>query len=139
MADVAKRIGLYGSESLDSQSDSVTLKYRVEYDSIPDKFYEALQRARAASGSPVPARRSLYSSPSAILLATTFSASISWAGEGNKSLWEWDVTFSPPPQSEGGNGEVSIIENPLERPPVFNIEYMDIEKVLEKAKNVDAL
>lgn len=139
MADVSSRIGLSGSESLDSQSDSVTLRYQVVYDSIPDNFYEALARARAASGTPVPARRSLYASPSAMLIASTFSASIEWKGDGKKALWNWDVTFSPPPQSEGGNGEVSIIENPLERPPVFNVQYMDIEETLTKAKNITYL
>lgn len=139
MADTSLRVGLSGSESLDSQSDSVTLNYEVHYDSAPTNFYTALAQARAASGDPVPARRSLYSSPSAILVATTFAASIDWKADKRAKLWKWAVTFSPPPQGEGGNGEVSQIENPLERPPVFNIEYQDIEKVLESAKNVEAL
>lgn len=138
MADQSTRIGLSGSESFDSQSDTVTLEYEVQYDSIPTNFYVAIARARAATGEPVPARRSLYATSSALLLARTFSADIDWKG-GKKTLWKWTVTFGPPPQGEGGDGDASIIENPLERPPVFNIEYMDTEKVLDKARNVEAL
>ncbi len=140
MADVSRRIGLSSNESLDSQGDSITLRYRVQYDSVPSNFYTALARGRAASGDPLPARRSLYSSPSAILIASGFQASISWVGEGNKSVWEWDVTFSPPPQGEGsGDSGIAQITNPLERPPVFNVSYMDIEVPITVAKNVEYL
>lgn len=138
MAATSRRIGISGSESMDSQSDSVTLHYEVEYDTAPTNFYDALQLARSASGTPVPARRSLYSSPSAILLANAFSATIDWKSDKRSTLWKWAVTFSPPPQGDG-NGEASIHENPLERPPIFNIQYMDVEEVLTEARNVEYL
>lgn len=138
MADVSKLISVNGTETLDSQ-DSVTQVYEVQYESLPSNFYTALARARSASGAPVPARRSIYASPSALLIATSFAAGVDFKSD-ERLLWQWTVQFSPPPQGEGGGGgEVSQIENPLDRPAVFNVEYQDIETVIDKARNVDAL
>lgn len=135
MADECNLIGVSGNESMDSQ-DSVTLTYQAFYDgTIPSNFYTALARARAAG---LPARRTIYSSPSAILVASRFSASLAF-NQSERRVVQWTVEFTPPPVSEGQNPTVSQIENPLARPPVFNVEYMDIERVLEKAKNVEEL
>lgn len=110
--------------------DTVTQIYLVEYDSVPTNFHTALALAQTASGSPVPLRGALYGNG---LYALTIS--------GEKTLkrpaWLWTVNFSVPPEEESPD---SIAEpNPLLRPPTFNVEYMDREYVIQKAKNVEAL
>lgn len=134
MADTSTLIGVQGTEQSASK-DSVTQTYRVIYDSVPTNFYTALTRGRAATGTPLPARRSLYASPSAILFADTFSSGISFDAE-NRAVWDWTVGFVVP---EPGELEVYEYDNPLDRPPVYNVQYMDIEEVIDKAKNVEAL
>lgn len=134
MPDIGQLIGVQGTEQSDSQ-DTITLTYRVQYTDVPTNFYTALSRGRSASGTPLPARRSLYASPTAILYADTFSAGTAFSSE-SRAVWEWTVGFKVP---EPGDLEAYQYANPLDRPPVYNVSYMDREDVIDKAKNVEAL
>lgn len=135
MADTSSLIGYSFTETADGQ-DSLTATYRVEYDSIPATAYSALARARAASGSPVPPRRHQYSSPTAWMYAQSFAMQTQRSDDSCKVI-DWAVSYGPAPAGE--TPETYLPENPLNRPPVYNVQYMDIEEVIDKAKNVGAL
>jgi len=118
-------------------ADDVTYIYEVQYDAIPTSFHSALTSAQAASSTPVPARAAPC--PSASWL---FAGNISGEPDENqRTLWTWTVSYTKPSTKDlgslGPGGEA--ITNPLLRPAVYNIEYMDIEQVIEKAYNVDSL
>lgn len=119
--------------------DTVTHVYQVKYDSVPTNPYAALIAAQSAAPDPVPVRRTRYAGTSRTRIeARQFEGG---AVNESRSVWNWTVTFSPPPENEsqeGGGGEPRP-SNPLLRPPVFNVEYQDREYVITKAKNVEAL
>lgn len=131
MATVSNLKSVNGSADGDYQ-DSVTAIYEVQYDAPQTNFYTALLAAQNATGAPVPPRRTLY-------LGGPFLLALDITGQPSDALrkmWTWQVTYSPPP---AGEGEGSEKENPLERPVAYNIEYMDREYVVEKARNILAL
>lgn len=135
MADTSGFLGWSFSESSEGQ-DSLTALYRVVYDSKPTTPYTALARARAATGTPVPPYRHQFASATAWMFAKEFTASQS-ADNDSQSVIDWTVTYSPP---EGGeSATVYQYQNPLDRPPVYNIQYMDREEVIDKARNVQQL
>jgi hypothetical protein len=113
-------------------ADSVTAVYEVQTDTIITNFYSALVAAQTASGSPVPPRRTLYGG-GPLIYAYDINGQHS---EVKRNLWTWTVTYSQPPQDEGTG---TPTENPLERPVIYNVEYMDREYVIQKAKNVEEL
>lgn len=114
-------------------ADSVTVVYEVQLDATTTNFYSALVAAQSASPDPVPVRRALYGGGGPPIYAYDIQGQHS---DVARKLWTFTVTFSPPPQDEGTG---SPIENPLERPVIYNVEYMDREYVIEKARNVQAL
>jgi hypothetical protein len=111
--------------------DTVTQVYLVLYDSVPTNFHTALALAQTATGSPVPSRGAHYGNG-------LYALAISGEPTSEARLgWLWTVNFTVPPQDETGG---SVPEpNPLLRPLVYNVEYMDREYVIQKAKNVEAL
>lgn len=134
MATVSSLKNVKGTATADF-NDSVVCTYEVSYDTAPTNFYSALAAAQAATGTPVPARRSLYAGT---FLSQIFVTSISGGptSVAGRILWQFEVTFSVPPE-----GELNVFQyaNPLDRPAVYNVTYMDREYVIEKAYNVEAL
>lgn len=114
--------------------DTVVATYLVQYDAVPTNPYTALALAQSATGSPVPPRRTLYAGAPSQIFANTITGK---ARDESRLAWAWEVTYSAPPEDESPNGYDE--QNPLERPVVFNIEYIEREYVVEKAKNVSAL
>lgn len=133
MATVSNLKQVSGSANAEYK-DSITLTYLVEYDSVQTNFYAALVAAQFGSPDAVPVRRSAYGGT----LIPIFVQSISGQPTTeSRKVWEWMVTFGPPP--DGEPPESFTQENPLLRPPVLNVDYMDREYVVESAKNVEAL
>ena len=117
-------------------NDSVTLAYRVTYDSVPTNYYDALARAQAANGTPVPVRRVKYAStPGINIYAQNFNGAP--VSNEKRSQWVWSVEFQRPPAGSPQNDDYS--DDPLNWPVEYNVEYIDREYVIEKAKNVSAL
>lgn len=135
MADQSAFKGWQFTEAADGQ-DSLVAVYEVIYDDIPTNPYTALVRARAASGDPVPPRRDQYLTQTSWMFAQSFNASLNRSNPSGKVL-QWTVTYAPPPVGESPT--VYQFSNPLDRPPVYNVQYMDIEEVIDKARNVEAL
>lgn len=136
MADVSRFIKVSGSATNDYQ-DSVSLVYQVTYDSVPTNFYNALVRAQQATGSPVPLRRSVYAGGFTSPPPYCTNLQGEMQSDDHRAVWQWTATFTVPPPGE--QDEEQQNENPLLRPPVFNIRYMERERVIDKAKNVEAL
>lgn len=135
MADQSDLIRIGGTASYQF-ADTVTQTYRVIYDSVPSNYYDALTRAQTASGSPVPARRTLYAGT---VVAELYALTISGDLEGNdRTVWLWTVNFGRPPSDEPQDSNFSEAD-PLNRPAVFNVEYIDREYVISEARNVEAL
>lgn len=136
MADLSRLVKVGGSATNDYQ-DTVTLTYQVTYDSTPTNFYNALIRAQTAAGTPVPVRRSVYGGGSVIPPPYCTNLQGEMQSDDHRAVWQWTATFTVPPPGE--QDEEQQNENPLLRPPVFNIRYMERERVIDKAKNVQAL
>ena len=135
MATTSRRQKVTGTATADGR-DTVVETYQVLYDAVPTNFYNALIAAQTATtGDPVPSRRTRYAGTSSVAIyADTISGQES---ADSRLAWVWEVTYTAPP--EGDTPDSHSIVNPLARPAVYNIEYMDREYVIEKAKNVTAL
>lgn len=135
MADTSNLIGYDFTESFDGQ-DSLTAIYKVVYDSRPSSAYTAIARARAAGPDPLPPIRHQYASPTAWMFAKSFAMQTNRSDDSAQVI-DWTVSYSPPPPGE--TEESFGQDNPLARAPTFQIQYMDREDVIAKAKNVGAL
>lgn len=136
MADTSNLIKVEGSATGDYQ-DSVVQTYRVQYDSVPTNYYNALSRAQAAGGSPIPLRRTAYLGSGISPPPYCMNLHGGWENENNRSVWLWAATFTVPPP--GQQDEDQQNENPLLRPPILNVRYIERERVIDKAKNVENL
>ena len=54
----------------------------------------------------------------------------------NRSHWYVTAQFTPPPE---GEDQTQQTQNPLARPPVYDIQYIEQEYVIKEAKNVQNL
>ena len=136
MANTSKLISVSGTHTFDYQ-DSVTEVYRVTYDTIPTNEFWALIWGQTASGSPLPFRRQLYANIPPSSPAVYCTALSGRHIDASRSVWEWTVAWGRPPQGEQQDSFEE--DNPLERPAKFDIQYMDRERVIDKAKNLEAL
>ena len=116
----------------DNYQDTVTEVYRCIYDSVQSNIYAALMTAQQTGPNPVPTRSALYTGASNIF-ARTISPTFESA---SREAILWSVTYSPP---DKGEDEQQQSENPLLRPAKYNVEYIDTERKIEKARNVQAL
>lgn len=112
--------------------DSATVVYELETTTIIESPLEAIALARGASGRPVPQRNSMF--PNSFIFAQTFNAT---RNELNRLYWEITVEYSPPPKGEDEQQQEE--DNPLLRPPVYDIQYVEQEYVVEQARNVEEL
>lgn len=120
------------SADIDSKGqDSITETYRVQADSILYDPYAVLTVGQSSGPTPIPPRGAIYGS-SAFLFARTFRVNPS---KERRDVFDVEVTFAVPedPSAEGNH------ENPLLRPAVFNIEWIETQYVVQQAKNVEAL
>lgn len=106
---------------------SATLKYQLIADSVMTDPLDALAVAR---GLGVPAYGTALSS--AYWFAQDFSVD---RDPNNRNVWDITVTFSPPPD---GEDDAQQVENPLARPAVYDIQYIEQEYVIEEARNVES-
>lgn len=122
----------YKGTALDAAGDykdSVTRKYQVNMGSGVSNEYTALSLALAAG---LPARRAYLVGSPQLFVSNIHGEPESAQG----TIWNFDVTFSPPPSGEDDDQQNP---NPLLRPPVFNVEYIETEYVVKQAKNQTAL
>ena len=107
--------------------DTVTQRYKVKFDSAQTSPNAVLAAAQTASPDPVPLRGER---PAAThLFAKQFHVA---PDDESRLLWYITVTYSAP---EPGEGEDQQNANPLLRPAILNVEYMETEYVVTKAKN----
>lgn len=108
-------------------SGSVTLQYELIADSV---IIDPLDALAVARGLGVPQYGAQLDT--AYWFAQDFSMD---RNEGNRSHWDIVVTFSPPPEGEDDEQQN---ENPLARPAVYDIQYIEQEYVIEEARNVES-
>ena len=109
-------------------SGSAVLTYELIADSV---IIDPLDALAVARGLGVPAYGTALTS--AYWFAQDFSVD---RNENNRSVWDIVVTFSPPPDGEDDTQQVA---NPLLRPAVYDIQYIEQEYVIEQARNVENL
>lgn len=106
---------------------SATFKYELIADSV---IYDPLDALAIARGLGVPAYGTALTS--AYWFAQDFTVD---RNQGNRNVWDIVVTFTPPPDGEDNTQQV---ENPLARPAVYDIQYIEQEYVIEQARNVES-
>lgn len=106
---------------------SAVYKYELIADSVIIDPLDALAIAR---GLGVPAYGTLLTS--AYWFAQDFKVN---RNQNNRNCWDIEVTFSPPPD---GEEEDQQIENPLARPAIYDVQYVEQEFVIEQARNREA-
>lgn len=107
-------------------SGSATLTYELIADSVLLSPLTALSVAR---GLGVPSHGAQLDD--AYWFAQNFKVD---RNKSNRSHWDIEVTFSPPPDGEDDDQQN---ENPLARPAVYDIQYVEQEFVIEQARNVE--
>ncbi len=133
-----RREGIQNSHTVGGQ-DSTTNIYRTEF-SGPETnqvVVLALQRGATIAGditAKPPADGGQFSAATAFyLFAKTF---ITTPVNDNLTTWDTVVTYVEPGPGDDGS---QLQANPLLRPPVFNVEFIETEYPIEQARNLVAL
>lgn len=128
------RSGSKGTFSYDFK-DSITVDYHATLDANETDPLTVLSLMQMAGPNPLPVRRQPYLGYGSTynLMCTSIEVR---PDKDSQSVWWATVTYGPPPP---GEDEDQQNENPLARPAIFNIEYIETEYVVEKAKNVEQL
>lgn len=113
--------------------DEISRRYKIILDAVPTSEIDVLFAGQTFGPHPLPPRRELIVTGGVLLRCNSISLA---PADEREDVWFADVSYGPLPDGEDAGQQ---IENPLERPPVFNIEYIEGEYVIEKAKNVEAL
>jgi hypothetical protein len=113
--------------------DEISRRYQIILDALPTSEIDVLVAGQTHGPHPLPVRRQLLSTGGILLMCASIAVS---PADEREDVWYADVQFSPLPE---GEDEEQQNENPLARPPIFNIEYIEGEYVIDKAKNVEAL
>lgn len=112
--------------------DSVTAVYRSQLDSPETDPWVVRGLQQAWNGSnPLPQDGDIYSQAAPHLFAKVFDTS---PVETNLKVWDTTLTWGI--ADDGENDLQQQNPNPLLRPPVFNIEYIEAEYVIEQAENL---
>lgn len=106
---------------------SATFKYELETDSVILSPLTALAIGR---GLGVPQHGAQLDD--AYWFAQNFKTV---RNESNRKFWFIDAIFSPPPE---GEDDAQQVENPLERPAVYDVQYIEKEIVIREARNRQA-
>ena len=113
--------------------DTISESYLVEYDSIPTNIYQALLSGQTYSGTPkLPSRHAPFLGSPGIFVRSIAPAFMS----ENRKVIKWTYNYGP--LSPGEQPEQQV-DNPLNRPPIYNIERFDSEYVIDSARNVESL
>ncbi len=115
-----------------SGSDGAVYMYQADLGAIIENPVVALAMAQAAGPKPVPQRRALL--PGTLLYVETINGRRS---EVNRNYWDFEVQFSTPPEGEERDNVSN--PNPLNRKPVYNVDYIEREYVVKQAKNLQAM
>lgn len=110
-------------------NDDVQFVYQADLGEIITNPLVAMEMANALGPDPLPARRAFLGN--SFLMATSTQCQRT---SENRNVWIFTVSFAPPP-----DGEEQQIENPLLRPPVYNLSYIEEEYVVREARNVEQL
>ena len=110
--------------------DAIVQRYKIQLDAATTDLYSVLTTAQ---GLGLPVRRQRYSPAS-----QSFCNNIRLEQTAERSdFWIATVTFGPPP--EGTEEDEHEETNPLARPPVYNIDFIEQEYAIENARNVEEL
>lgn len=112
--------------------DTVVYMYEADLGQVIENPLLALQMAQATGPDNVPLRRAKLQG--VFLFANNIRGRRT---AENRKVWRFDVTFGPPPEGEDETQQNQ--ENPLLRPPIYGIDYIDEEYVVEQARNVEVL
>ncbi len=117
--------------------DTVTHVYEVTYDTIQTNVHIAYELAKVATGSPLPGRGQALPGSTGLYAGTITPE----PNDMVRTIWQWTVSYTRPQPDELTNlsRPGGLSDNPLLIPPIPNIQYMDRDYVIEKAKNVEAL
>lgn len=108
-------------------SGTITLKYLLLTDSVLTNPLDALAVARTLGA---PAYGAQYTDT--FWFAQNFRVT---RNEKNRQYWFIEADFSLPPD---GEDEDQVTEtNPLDRPPVYDVQYIEQEYVIKEARNID--
>lgn len=110
----------------------VTREYLFTDGTIYTNPLFAIAAARVAGPDPVPPRGAILAGSYLVAKQTQATQTTN-----RRDTYQITVEFSAPDQGE--NEDNQSIENPLMRPAVYDIQYIEQEYVVDKAKNVDAL
>lgn len=111
--------------------DSVAFVYQADLGEVIENPLLALAMAQSLGPSPVPDRRANL--PGTFLFCNSINGQRT---KEHRNVWNFTATFGPPPE---GQDEEQQDENPLLRPPVYNISYIEEEYVVREARNVEEL
>lgn len=135
----------YGGTSAGDYRDSLDITWRVDYGTPPADYFDALIKFQGAGG---PNRRARYATAQPVdIYANSFRGQPVGASTSAK-VWDWTVSFTAPPpeapQKADGGGDGSGSGGGYELIPTqwakeYNVEYIDREYVIDKARNVEAL
>ena len=108
--------------------DRITQNYIIEFDAKQSSPLDVFVAGQLASPDPVPLRGEFF--PGTLLLAKRFSVT---PLDGTRLVWMCAVVYETP---EPGEDQDQQNTNPLLRPPILNVEYIETERVITKARNV---
>ena len=130
--------GLSATHNVGGQ-DSVTRTYRTKFDG-PQTDQVAVFEAQLAAtiagditAKPPQDGGQFSAATAAYLFAKTFTIT---PVNNNLSVWDTVVVWTTPDPGTTGN---QLQPNPLLRPPVFNVEYIEVEYPIELGQNLQAL
>lgn len=116
--------------------DTVIYKYQADLGQNIANPRTAMAIAQSLGPNPLPIRR-------AVLAGSPLDGASLYVNEihgertkEHREVWMFDVSFAPAPK---GEDEDQQNENPLLRPPVFGVRYIEEEYVVKQARNVQSL
>lgn len=128
MATVCELKSILSASLTRDGEDSVTERWQATYDAVQTNVATAVVLAQQAG---LPSRYDQYHSTSLYV-----SERRPQVQEGNRRVWYWDVTYST---LDRGDGHAQLQENPLLRPPVWDLDLVDSDERITLARNVYTL
>ena len=112
--------------------DTINERYTIQFDTAQTSPIAVMDTATVTSPDPIPLRGQNY--PGYIMYrAKTFSIV---PAANSRKLWHITVGYGA---LEEGEDDKQMGDNPLLRPPILNVEYMETEYVVDIARNVEEL
>ena len=109
--------------------ERIVERYEVHYEGSPVTLVSSAYTRALAVG--LPTRTTRYQGTSLY-----FDSAVPTISESNRNVWYWDVTWTPLPT---GTSADTFNENPLLRPPVFDLQRRETDFPIVVGRNVEQL